>query len=111
MYYSYSMSFWENVEFLLEQKDILKKELTLEIGISESTFTKGKLRNSIPAADTALKIANFLEVSLESLLDWEPLNLQTIQYSKESLQIAADYTKLTDKNKKIIRLLLKEMKE
>ena len=52
------MNFWENVEFILEKKDILKKELTLEIGISESAFSKGKQRNSVPAADTALKISN-----------------------------------------------------
>lgn len=94
------MSFWENVEFLLEQKNILKKELTLELGISES----------IPAADTALKISKFLGVSLESLLDIEPINLQTISYSKETLQIAHEYSKLSERDKKIISTLLKEMK-
>ena len=104
------MSFWENVEFLLEQKNILKKELTLELGISESTFSKGKQRNSIPAADTALKISKFLGVSLESLLDLEPINLQTISYSKEALQIAHEYSKLSERDKKIINTILKEMK-
>jgi transcriptional regulator with XRE-family HTH domain len=105
------MSFWENVEFLLEQKDILKKELTLEIGISESAFSKGKQRNSIPAADTALKISKFLGVSLESLLDLEPINPQTINYSKEALQIAYEFSKLSERDKKIISTLLKEMKK
>ena len=104
------MSFWENVEFLLEQKDILKKELTLEIGISESAFSKGKQRNSIPSADTALKISKFLGVSLESLLDLEPINPQTINYSKESLQFAYEFSKLSERDKKIITTLLKEMK-
>lgn len=105
------MSFWENVEFLLEQKDILKKELTLEIGISESAFSKGKQRNSIPAADTALKISKFLGVSLESLLDIEPINPQTINYSKEALQIVYEFSKLSERDKKIISTLLKEMKK
>ncbi|MEE0878412.1 MAG: hypothetical protein UH788_03975 [Treponemataceae bacterium] len=105
------MSFWENVEFLLEQKDILKKELTLEIGISESAFSKGKQRNSIPAADTALKISKFLGVSLESLLGLEPINPQTINYSKEALQIAYEFSKLSERDKKIISTLLKEMKK
>ena len=105
------MSFWENVEFLLEQKDILKKELTLEIGISESAFSKGKQRNSIPAADTALKISKFLGVSLESLLDLEPINPQTINYSKEALQVAYEFSKLSERDKKIISTLLKEMKK
>lgn len=104
------MSFWENVEFLLEQKNILKKELTLELGISESTFSKGKQRNSIPSADTALKISKFLGVSLEFLLDLEPINLQNISYSKEALQIAREYSKLSERDKKIITTILEEMK-
>lgn len=65
------MSFWENVEYLLEQKGMLKKELAIEVGINPSNFGKGKLRNSIPAADTAIKIAHCLDVSLEYLLGME----------------------------------------
>lgn len=105
------MNFWENVEFILEKKDILKKELTLEIGISESAFSKGKQRNSVPAADTALKISNYLGVSIESLLGLEPINLKNISYSKESLQIAHEYSKLSPRDKKIITTLLNEMKK
>lgn len=105
------MNFWENVEFLLDQKGILKKELTLEVGISPSAFNKGKLRNSIPAADTALKISRFLGVSLESLLNLEPMNLKNISFSNETLKIAKEYSKLSEKNKKIIKLLITEMNQ
>ena len=103
------MNFWENVEFILEKKDILKKELTLEIGISESAFSKGKQRNSVP--DTALKISNYLGVSIESLLGLEPINLKNISYTKESLQVAHEYSKLSPRDKKIINTLLNEMKK
>ena len=68
-------------------------------------------RNSVPAADTALKISNYLGVSLESLLGLEPINLKNISYSKESLQIAHEYSNLSPRDKKIITTLLNEMKK
>ena len=105
------MNFWENGEFLLDQKGILKKQLTFEVGITPSAFNKGKQRNSIPAADTALKIARFLGVSLESLLEIEPINQQTIKLSNESLRVAKEYSNLSSRDKKIISTLLKEMKD
>ena len=111
MYYPKRMNFWENVEFLLDQKGILKKQLTLEVGITPSAFNKGKQRNSIPAADTALKIARYLGVSLESLLELEPINQQTLVFSNESLEIAKYYLKLSNREKKIISTLLREMTE
>lgn len=111
MYYPKRMNFWENVEFLLDQKGILKKQLTLEVGITPSAFNKGKQRNSIPAADTALKIARYLGVSLESLLELEPINQQTLVFSNESLEIAKYYSNLSTREKKIISTLLREMNE
>ena len=62
------MNFWENVEFELEKQGKYKKELAAAVGINASNFDKGKARNSIPAADKALKIAGFLGVPLENLL-------------------------------------------
>ena len=111
MYYPKRMNFWENVEFLLDQKGILKKQLTLEVSITPSAFNKGKQRNSIPAADTALKIARYLGVSLESLLELEPINQQTLVFSNESLEIAKYYSNLSTREKKIISTLLREMNE
>ncbi len=65
------MNFWENVEFELDKQGKYKKELAQAVGINASNFDKGKARNSIPAADTALKIARFLKVPLESLLEMD----------------------------------------
>lgn len=65
------MNFWENVEFELDKQGKYKKELAQVVGINASNFDKGKARNSIPAADTALKIARFLKVPLESLLEMD----------------------------------------
>lgn len=65
------MNFWENVEFELDKQGKYKKELALAVGINASNFDKGKSRNSIPAADKALKISRFLGIPLETLLGME----------------------------------------
>lgn len=56
------------MEFELDRQGKYKKELAQAVGINASNFDKGKIRNSVPAADTALKIARFLKVPLEELL-------------------------------------------
>lgn len=63
------MNFWENVEFELDKQGKYKKELAKAVGINASNFDKGKARNSIPSADKALRIAGFLGVPLENLLE------------------------------------------
>lgn len=63
------MNFWERVEDLLEKKDINKKTLAFEAGFDASNITKGIKKNNIPSAETALKIAQFLNVSIEYLIN------------------------------------------
>ena len=62
------MSFWESVESELKYQNKTRKQLATEIGIDTTTISKGITNNSIPSADIALKIAYFLNVTLESLL-------------------------------------------
>lgn len=62
------MNFWERVEYLLDQKDITKKELAMTAGFSPSNISKGKRENSFPSAETAVAIAQFLGTSVEYLV-------------------------------------------
>ena len=63
------MSFWSNVDSELKFQGISRKELSFMVNVKEMTIHKGIERDSIPSADTALKIARALNVSLEYLLD------------------------------------------
>lgn len=63
------MSFWANVNEELEYQGISRKELSYMINVKETTIHKAIERNSVPSADTAVKIAKVLNVSLEHLLD------------------------------------------
>lgn len=79
------MNFWLNVRYELESKGISRKELAYMVGIKEMTIHKAIERDSIPSADTALKIAKALHVSLEYLLDIPKDN--SVLTSKENDEI------------------------
>ena len=65
------MSFWSNVSKELEYQGISRKELSYMVNIKEMTIHKAIERDSVPSADTAVRIAKALNVSLEYLLDME----------------------------------------
>ena len=70
------MNFWKKVDSELSYLGKTRKELAVAVGFDAATISFGIKRNSIPAADTALKVARFLGVSLDYLLEMpEPTNL------------------------------------
>lgn len=78
------MNFWERVDSELKYLGKTRKELAAAVGFDAANISFGIKRNSVPYADTALKVARFLGVSLEYLLDMnEPIN-----QNSESLQIS-----------------------
>ena len=67
--YSFIMNFWKNVDSELIYLGKTRKELASAVGFDATNISFGIKRNSVPAADTALKVARFLGVSLDYLLD------------------------------------------
>ena len=63
------MNFWERVDAELKYLGKTRKELANAVGFDTANISFGIKRNSIPYADTALKFARFLGVSLDYLLD------------------------------------------
>ena len=72
------MNFWKKVDSELAYLGKTRKELANAIGFDVTNISFGIKRNSIPAADTALKVSRFLGVSLDYLLD---MNDETSQKS------------------------------
>ena len=66
------MGFWQNVDDELVYRGKSRKELAAEAHFDVSYISKGIERDGIPIADTALRIARALHVSLDYLLDMEP---------------------------------------
>ena len=63
------MNFWERVDDLLDRTGINKKTLAYDAGFDASNITKGIKNNNIPSAETAVKIAQVLSVSVEYLVN------------------------------------------
>ncbi len=76
------MSFWKKVDEELDYLGKSRKELASAIGFDVTNISFGIKRNSIPAADTALKIAQFLGVSLEYLLDFQTASKNSAENSQ-----------------------------
>ena len=69
MSYTFNMNFWEKVDAELKFLGKSRKELASAVGFDPANISFGIKRNSIPYADTALKVARFLGVKLDYLLD------------------------------------------
>ena len=63
------MNFWDRVDDLLDRTGINKKTLAYDAGFDASNITKGIKNNNIPSAETAVKIAQVLGVSVEYLVN------------------------------------------
>ena len=62
------MGFWDNVAIELDYLGMTNKSLAEKVGIAASNIGKGIQNGSSPSADTAVKIARILGVSVEYLV-------------------------------------------
>ena len=63
------MGFWKNVEERRNYLGITRKDLARQAGIKYAAIGAGLERDSMPAANTALRISKALHIPLENLLD------------------------------------------
>lgn len=75
-------NFWERVDEELEYKGMNRKSLASEVGFNLGNIGKGIQLGSSPSADTAVKIAKILNVSVEYLVTGQDSSLQ-----KENLDL------------------------
>lgn len=111
------MCFWENVDSELKFQNKTRKQLSQALGFDPTTISKGISNGSIPLADTALKIADFLNVSLEYLLglpekrvlpNFEEMQSQIHLYRKYH-ELIEQAERLEEKQVKAIEQLMQTM--
>ena len=96
------MTFWENVDSELKYQNKTRKQLARELGFDPTTISKGISNGSIPQADMALKIANYLNVSLEYLLGFpEKSASKNAQETQKQIQLYKKYHDLIEKAKNL----------
>lgn len=115
------MGFWQKVDDELTYLGKSRKEFAHEAGFDVSYISKGIERNGIPIADTALKIAHALNVSLEYLLDMEKVpenKAKTEMLQKEDITLYKKYKnsiehleKINNKERKLILQLIETISE
>lgn len=97
------MNFWGRVCYLLDLKNITKKELSISIGINPSNISKGIKDGNIPSADTAVKIAQYLNTTVEYLVTGSFTNpnqnilSETFPYQNKNLNDFQKYSHIIHK--------------
>lgn len=77
------LGFYERIEELLKQKNSSQKDLSVYLELSTpQIFANWKQRGSIPPADTAVKIADFLDTSVEFLITGREKDIYKQKYDE-----------------------------
>ncbi|MBQ0003594.1 MAG: helix-turn-helix domain-containing protein [Treponema sp.] len=95
----------------LEYQGLKKSDLVNNLGIPDSTVRGWWAKDTIPAADTALKVARFLNVSLEYLItgeEREPRKESTIHdfVTDEEYNYLYKYRVLPDHDKIMMKKII-----
>lgn len=117
-----SMGFWQNVDAERDFQNISRKELAYKADFSLTSLSTGIIRNSIPSADVAYRIARVLNVSIEYLLEGTAKkrnekmqeNTDTFLQELQNPQIkklVKNFTKLSARDKTLLLSLSNEMME
>ncbi|MCQ2591392.1 MAG: helix-turn-helix domain-containing protein [Treponema sp.] len=89
------MNFWTRVDNLLESTGRTRKELAAEAGFDVSNIGKGIANNNVPSAETAVKIAKFLNTTTEYLVTGQLSKKRT--YDDYDMDTLIKYSQLIHK--------------
>ena len=101
-------AFTERLDNSLKEMKKTKKELFAYVGISPQSFYDWKNRNTIPAADIAVKIAQYLNTTVEYLITGQKYKAQNdIQKNMQNdlIALSTENQKLKDKIDKALEVL------
>ena len=99
------MGFKERLRDEIEYRGLLVKEVSAAIGISNSTFLSYiDARGVLPNVETAVKIAKYLGVTVEYLVDGDSTDKEKIDNSffSEKMKLNKSYDKLSSHDKAIL---------
>ena len=93
----------ERIDELLKKRNLKRQILADAIGISLQSFTDWKKRNTVPSAEIAVKMADFLEVDIRWLITGE----DSTGISDEERDLLADWRELTAEQRQLILPMIK----
>lgn len=105
-----------HIENLCRQRGIRPGKMCTELGLSRSLMTDLKMgRKRSIHADTAIKIANYLDITLEQLMDPAGNSTQEIpqELHLDDVDVAfyGQYKELSDDDKETVRDMVRLMRQ
>lgn len=100
-------SFWKRTEELMQKTGCTKKELAAFANINISNFSKGLKNGNSPSADTATKIAEYLNTTVEYLVTGHNLSENESSFKNDSVKT----DNASETYAEIFRLNLKHYRE
>ncbi len=108
-------NFWERVDEELEYKGMNRKSLATEVGFNLGNIGKGIQLGSSPSADTAVKIAKVLNVSVEYLVTGQDSSLKKenldLHRYREYSSLISQLDSLPENQKELVKTMIAKMKE
>lgn len=101
---------WEIFEKLIKEKGLTAYKVSQVTGIGRSTFTDWKNGRSMPGTDKLIKIAEYLEVSVEYLKtgkEKEQKEYPVMEWSEEQLELLELFEGLKKEQKSAILNLMR----
>ena len=91
----------KNLKLLRQKKNITQIRLSIAAEVSQETISAYESGKALPSADTLIKLADFLDTSIDYILDRTD-NSIPIGYQKSMLgdELLHNFEKLSDENKK-----------
>ena len=106
------MGFRERLREEIEFRGFLVKEISSAVGLSNSTFLSYiDARGVLPNVETAVKIAKYLGVTVEYLVNGEESDKEKIQIQKEKSNLFDAYEKLSAHDKAVLLKIANAMSE
>jgi len=93
----------EMLSSILEAKGLRKADLVNELKIPDSTVRGWWVKDSIPSADAALKVAKFFNVSVEYLMTGKDASFS---FKPEPSKIEKRFSMLTESQKKVVEAVI-----
>ena len=110
--YVFLMGFKENLKSELAYQDMLVKELAGITGISRHTIDNYlNVRERIPTADVAVKIAKALGVTVEYLVTGEENSIEKPMFSTEIRGLIQNFKQLSEDDQKKIMAIIQIFKK
>ena len=101
----------KNLKELRQKKNITQIRLSIAAGVSQETISAYESGKALPSADTLIKLADFLDTSVDYLLD--RTNISTPIRLKDTTcndELIYEFDKLSDNQKKDVIWYCKNIK-